>query len=291
MKNKNHIIPKLILHKHSTIPNGYKAHHLWLHNTQSTQDKYVPTDSQCYQHRLYELYDEKHNIIQGTENMIENTLAELEKTIAPIIQAIQQNKLLSDEEQTGLALFTAIQIMRTPEVIDFYAAFLHQYAPQLTPCQSQQLARIQGLLIRPSLKGNETLYKVLEWLCSYRMVVWRSPWNNAFIINQNRPVGVFMPTRGNPQNAIVTYPASATHCLAFVHDNQKNQEYYIATPSEWVDLVNYYNYTNKTTLVYCKYIVTALPFYKRLILRQYDDLNPAQSIRTFSLLSHNLSNN
>lgn len=271
MKNKNHIIPKLILHKHSTIPNGYKAHHLWLHNTQSTQDKYVPTDSQCYQHRLYELYDEKHNIIQGTENMIENTLAELEKTIAPIIQAIQQNKLLSDEEQSKLVLFTAIQIMRTPEVIDFTADFIQQQVPQLATYQSQQLSRIQGLLIQSSHKEIKTLDKVLEWLHSYQMVIWRAPWNNTFIINKNRPVGVFMPIQGLPQNAIVTYPISATHCLAFVHDTNHNQKDYTTVSSEWVDFINYCNYTNNATLVYCKYMVHSLPFYKRLILRQHED--------------------
>jgi hypothetical protein len=101
------------------------------------------------------------------------------------------------------------------------------------------------------------------------MVIWRSPWDNAFIINQNRPVGVFMPVQENLKHAIVTYPISSTHCIAFVHDNHNREEMYIPVPSEWVDLLNYYHYTNKATLVYCKYIVTSLPFYKRLILNQH----------------------
>lgn len=269
MKNKHHIIPKFILHQHATRPNGFEKHHFWMHNTQSTKDKFVPADSQCQKYRLYELQNAEHEIVPGTENVIENILATFEKKTAPIIYAIERNELLSEAQKAALALFTAIQIMRTPEAIAFCASFMQQHCPQLTPCQSQQLARIQGLLIRSELQDNKTLKKVLEWLCGYRMVIWRSPRKNAFIINQNRPVGVFMPVQESLKHAIVTYPISSTHCIAFVHDNHKREEMYITVLSEWVDLLNYYHYTNKATLVYCKYRVTWLPFYKRLILNQH----------------------
>ena len=75
-----------------------------------------------------------------------------------------------------------------------------------------------------------------------------------------------MPTRGDVSNAIVTYPITATRCLAFIHNDHQASPDYRPIENSWVDWVNYHNYTNDSKIVYSKYIVTELPFYKRLVL-------------------------
>lgn len=263
---QSHIIPKCILHRHATKSREQgEAHFAWIHNTKTHHEQYISIESQCAKRYVYELRDENGCIVDGTKNLIEKKFSKLETEVASILQKCQKQNGLTENERFLLAVFTTLQILRTPETIQMNTEWYAKNAPRYTAAQHQRMALLSSLCALPDKNQSWIFYTTLNWVCAKQIVIWTAPFGNYFILNKQRPVCVLTPTKlSEPQYQTIIFPISSTQCLAFVCDNGIELPLYQTASSEYVDFINAYNYHNNTDYVYCKYIVSSLPFYSKL---------------------------
>lgn len=118
---RQHYIPRMILKNHSTNNLIYQ------YDTIKKIQRRVNIKDICFVKNLYELKDNDGKIIEDTRNVVENHLAVNEQKWHSVIRKILNNEKLSRNDIDLMYLLMAMQILRTPEILDWTTKIIKKW--------------------------------------------------------------------------------------------------------------------------------------------------------------------
>lgn len=178
----------------------------------------------CAKKYLYELRDEKGNIIESSQNFIEKTLGVFESHWGIIIPKIRQRTALSDEEMAFLCFLIPIQMLRTPTILNATAEWLQKYQPSLTSAQSNRYIRIMTLMPNvPNLEKTSLLYHLTGLFSTKQITVFYPELSNAepFLLNGDYPVIALGKDDSDINKAVIIFPIASDACLIILPTPEK----------------------------------------------------------------------
>lgn len=183
---KEHYVPRMILKRHAAEINPKKnKYFIYLYDKKTRINKKVDIYDICYKKNLYELKDDNGNIID--RNRIENIFGCLEVEWSNIISKIENDEILSEEEECYIYILFALQILRVPESQEMAKKFLKKIKPTLSDSQAERYAKVSSLVageIKPEI--NFLLDLVLEPLSRKYITIYHS--KIPFVLNYHQPV-------------------------------------------------------------------------------------------------------
>ena len=246
MTVKQHSVPRMIMKRHAAVivppkkKNKNPKYYLYLHNKKTKENNLVDIYDIGYEKYLYELRDESGNILEGSENQIEKIFACLEGKWSPILDKVKRDEQLTEEDEGLLYALIALQILRTPQMLETVQIFLKEVRPTLTDAEAERYARISGLVAgKITEEVNFILNMTLEIILKRNLVVYHS--NIPFIFDKDCLIFGESIT-GEKEHINMYFPFDKYTCIGLMVGIPKNN--IMILPDNYVKWLNSIVYNN-----------------------------------------------
>ena len=249
-----HYIPQFILRNFASSQIPYKLEGFYRYDKKNDTEKFLSKEqvkTQCFSKNLYEFILDRKIISKENpdRNVIENYLSNLENKWNVTTQKVIKKEEVSNEEKQLLYLLTAIQILRTPEAINFNKEYLKNVQPSLKEDEAENYAKIASLLLKSGEPEKDFLLRSFyTYLTTFNLSILVSK-NNEFIIGNQRPVLCMLPfEKANKDDALWIFPISKNVCLKFAK-KEEDAFYKIISKNE-LNFINMQIYENEGNVIY-----------------------------------------
>lgn len=243
---RQHYIPRMILKNHSINNLIYQ------YDTIKKIQRQVNIKDICFVKNLYELKDNDGKIIEDTRNVVENHLAVNEQKWDSVIRKILNNEKLSRNDIDLMYSLIAMQILRTPEILDWTSKNIKEIDNNLNENTSTKYAILANLMINEkSTPYNSRLLKIYLFLKTKCFIIYKS--KPTFILNSDKPVLCFSNnyiSKCNDKNANFVFPISSNTCIALT--NKRHKKLYKNISAFYTFILNRLIYKRNGRFLYCK---------------------------------------
>lgn len=217
---RQHYLPKLILRQHNTPIRFENAWSVWLYDKQTCSDSICKINDCSFVDYLYELHDENGNILKHTINLIEHVLGRLETQWGEVLKKVRSFQYLNDKDLALLYALVAIQILRTPDMIDYAVKLFKNRNHHFSDRQLENFVKVKSFLsgLFPE-EETSILYQLLELLVPYTLTIYSSL--VPLVVSADVPVCMFVFNDSGKR--IWTLPVSRSQCIVLSDDSNDKQ--------------------------------------------------------------------
>lgn len=153
-------------------------------------ERLVKISDVCWKKNLYEVRNISGCISDNERNVIEKYFSLWEKQWDIVIQKLVFHEPLSDVDKQWILLLVALQLLRTPEIINRYVELIKSFDSSVSDNDAERFVRLASFIHgEASAESNWLLDIFLSKLSDKHLVVYYS--DVPFVLNGSRPVMVY----------------------------------------------------------------------------------------------------
>jgi len=199
---------------------------------ENKQQKAVPIKSQCYEKNIYEVKNSEGNIIN--QNLIENALGNVENLFSNYRDELERKVFIEEnfktpcfltkEEKTFWVTFIAIQLLRTPTILNVAQDITKDtFGDLITDNEARGLARMYCLPFYKEIEENSIEARFLDKIMSpfFKMHFHVFVNKNDNFITSDKTMYVYSPETPCEEYERVVFPITSSICLILLGGKEK----------------------------------------------------------------------
>lgn len=214
-------------------------------------ERLVDINDICCKNYLYEIRDESGLIPEKEINLIEDSFSRFELVWNKIIDKIVKKENITQEERCLLGILLILQLLRTPEIMEFTSEWLYNTAPYIykpiTRNEADKYMKLSSFIFDKVTETNFILNMLIQnILVNRNIVIYHSDY--GFILNEQRPVlylSLFEDC--SIKDCLWLLPITKNHCVAAINGNAVSD---IDISKNFTRFINLRNFQNDGRFVY-----------------------------------------
>lgn len=220
----------------------------WQYDKLTNKSKYVSIKDICHSKYLYETFGDDGNLNEDEVNIVETFLGCYENAFNKTIDKLNNGVQLDNVDKEWLKIFTILQIIRTPEILDFSLDFIRShinndnYSDNFIDRFVKYTSYIPKLMFEKYSIFNKAS---MIWDNNEPMLMTT---DSQFVISENHPV-LFLSTYGkNVGDYNIYFPITSKHVITY----KRHKEFIIKLNEEETNWLNMQIIENSKRYIYSR---------------------------------------